>query len=682
MIYKIVTVLICFMHISSLTIFADSEQENKADAVLDISLLPEFTIPVAGSADIFEVGGGGQVAIQYSPNPFFFFDFHAGYNISPVRAELSTSRQWGGLGGGLAFPIMPGLRAGVTARGGGFYSFLNEDASQNGGNGYAGGGVHLDWQLFYPLHLKSEAFYRYFFGYAHEINISIGLSYSFDFVVVKALEQGETTLEPVYPVLINSYKTLPLGSVIIRNKENAPVKNLAVYFFMPGYMDKAVKCADIKRLDSGTSVEVSLSAIFRNNLMAVEKLIKTKAEIKASYSFEGRSTSEVFKESMIIHNRNTIQWDNPAKLGLFVTPADARISRFGGTLSNRIGDVKINNIHPIICKAMILFESLNLYGMSIIEADTISHSENEHLDTVLFPYQVLQSKKGKAHELVFLFCSVLESAGIPAAIIWSQDCIFPALLLVSDRSELDEVYSHPDDLIFHENKVWMPVDVTDFSKVFLNAVRSGATLWKNNNDKAEIFIVEEIQKEFPPPSLQGSADEISIPGPDMVGSAFQHQLDEYVAYEIEPRVNKLKSDIKKAGNNVVIQNRLGVLYAEYGLLDEAMNIFHSIVLKEEYVPALINMGTAYYLKDELIKAIPYFERALAMAPLEPVVLLSLAIINHRLENYGNAREAYKKLRSIDPELAENYSYIELKGDEARLAAQVSKENEKIVWIKE
>ncbi|MBN1699324.1 MAG: tetratricopeptide repeat protein [Spirochaetales bacterium] len=680
--YNVFTGLLFLLLMTAVTVAAQSGGITKTGASLDISLLPEATIPILGSGDIFEIGVGGRVAVRFSPVPLFFFDFEGGYNFSPVRAEMSASRQWGGVGGGIGFTVSPGLTAGVVAGGGGFYTFVNEDPEQNGGHGYAGGGVFLDWKMFNPLHLKGEVGYRYFFGYAHELSVSIGLSYAIDFVIIKALEQGAVTIGPVFPVLINTYDNTPVGSTVIRNKEKSPVKDLSVSLYIPAYMDKAVKCADIKQLDGGESIEVALSGKFRDNLMGVEELSKAKTEIRVSYSYEGNKVSEVFRGSAVIHNRNNILWDKPSKLGLFVTSGDPRVSAFALKASEIPGNTNINNIDTVICKAMILFESLNIRGIASTGEYHISKTGGEQLDTVLYPYQVLETGVCNADEAVFLYCALLEAAGIPSAIIRFQDRIMPAFLLSDSAAKADKIYSHPGDLIVREEGVFLPVDTSVMDSGFLRALQSGVMAWNNASRNAVLLPIEAMQREFPPPPLTGSAGETGIPSAEALAAAFGKRLDEFVAYEMAPRVEKLEADAAKAKNSAVVRNRLGVLYAEYGRLEKAMEIFNAIVLKEEYVPALINMGTAYYMKDELIKAIPYFERALKMAPLEPVVLLSLAIINHRLENYGNAREAYKKLQSIDPELAEQYSYIELKGDEARLAAEVSREREKIIWISE
>ena len=64
------------------------------------------------------------------------------------------------------------------------------------------------------------------------------------------------------------------------------------------------------------------------------------------------------------------------------------------------------------------------------------------------------------------------------------------------------------------------------------------------------------------------------------------------------------------------------------------------------------------------------------------MLLSIARINHELENYGTARAAYQKLQSIDPELAQRFAYLGLRGEEAARAADAAGVKGEMVWDEE
>jgi hypothetical protein len=58
---------------------------------------------------------------------------------------------------------------------------------------------------------------------------------------------------------------------------------------------------------------------------------------------------------------------------------------------------------------------------------------------------------------------------------------------------------------------------------------------------------------------------------------------------------------------------------------------------------------------------------------------SLARANHELENYRNAQEAYGRLKKLDPLLAAQFAYLDLRGTEATRAAEVGGVRGTVVW---
>jgi tetratricopeptide (TPR) repeat protein len=144
-------------------------------------------------------------------------------------------------------------------------------------------------------------------------------------------------------------------------------------------------------------------------------------------------------------------------------------------------------------------------------------------------------------------------------------------------------------------------------------------------------------------------------------------------------VDKLLTGFTENEENHCLLNKIGVLYARYGLYDEALSYFDTILLEDEYVPALMNSGHVYFIRGGYKKALSFYERAYIMAPSEPLVILSVAKLNYATGNYSSAQEAYLKLDSLDPELASQYSYLELTDDEVPFAVKETIEMEGVIW---
>jgi Tfp pilus assembly protein PilF len=118
------------------------------------------------------------------------------------------------------------------------------------------------------------------------------------------------------------------------------------------------------------------------------------------------------------------------------------------------------------------------------------------------------------------------------------------------------------------------------------------------------------------------------------------------------------------------------------LNEEAEQEFQKVLAQQEYVPTLVNMGNIAYLKNDLKTAKYYYDRAARKSPENPAVLVSLARVNHEIENYSDAKVAYSKLKSIDPALAEQFAYLESRGSETARAADINKMKGVVVWDEE
>ena len=94
---------------------------------------------------------------------------------------------------------------------------------------------------------------------------------------------------------------------------------------------------------------------------------------------------------------------------------------------------------------------------------------------------------------------------------------------------------------------------------------------------------------------------------------------------------------------------------------------------------LVNLGNILYLKRDLSGALALFSEAAGSEPDNPTVLLNIARINHEMENYGNVQKSYQRLAVVAPELAEEFKYLSLRGDEAARAADAGGLKEVMVW---
>jgi tetratricopeptide (TPR) repeat protein len=174
---------------------------------------------------------------------------------------------------------------------------------------------------------------------------------------------------------------------------------------------------------------------------------------------------------------------------------------------------------------------------------------------------------------------------------------------------------------------------------------------------------------------------VTVPDRDQILPAFQEQLQRFVSREIYQQEQTLLARIRDSGSPRYI-NRLGILYARYGLTQRALEQFDVILQSSDYGPALLNVGNIHYLDGHLDQAVGYYERAATASPDNGAVLLAVARINFELENYGTVNRYYDRLVSVDPDMAARFSYLSSNADISTRASDAAAMRGLVVWADE
>ena len=260
-----------------------------------------------------------------------------------------------------------------------------------------------------------------------------------------------------------------------------------------------------------------------------------------------------------------------------------------------------------------------------------------------------------------------------------------AFAVAMDPGKAKKRFTRQDELIFRDDKVWIPVEVTEIGEGFLNAWQTGAQEWREAvlKQKEGFYPMHSSWSLYEPVGLPGDITTLTLPSSDTLVSVYLTELINYIDREIYSQLVKIEDDIAKSGETTKLVNKRGVLYARYGLNDKAeMEFTKSLSMNSKYMPALMNLGNIYYLNDEVEKALELYERATRIQPKNPKVLLSVTRANHELEIYGPAKKSYDKLKKIDPDLAVEYAYLDLAGDDANRAANMSQMKDVMIWEEE
>ncbi len=381
-------------------------------------------------------------------------------------------------------------------------------------------------------------------------------------------------------------------------------------------------------------------------------------------------------------------WDPNAKAAAFVTYMDPVVNLFSNNVNAMVRGAMNKAVDQNLQTAIAMHDALRLMGISYVSNPLTPYevvSKNKlAVDTLKFPRDTLAYRSGDCSDLSILYAALLESVQIETAFVTIPGHIFIAFALTAGPAEAQSLFANPADLIFRDGKVWIPVEVTERSKTFLDAWQEGAKEWRENLEKNQVGFdqLRSAWNTYAAVDLSSTAPAPALPDAARLLRDFQSDVQRHVRQQIAPRIAELQAAIGRGEGGVKTINSLGVLYAKYGLLDEAERQFVAALAKEEYVPAIVNLGNLWYRRADMQQAATFYQRALKKAPMDPNVILGLARVSEELEDYATVAVLYGKLKEAAPELAQQFSYLGATSDSSTRASEAFAAQEVMVWDEE
>ena len=669
--------------------FAYAEQEG---GKLSFLVTPGFTLPLGVPADTFGFGFGAEVAGFYSM-PFAPWLVARGgidytyASIPGVASNLNTITFNGGAG--VNFNPIPWL--GVYANGlAGYYLSIYGDAV--GGSVFLGGEGGVEFYLAPAFGLGVGASYRHLFSgtdaFYQGLKFHVGAKIRLGMGKRKAnIEIFDIRFDPIFPVFYKHYDDHQVGSVGIRNSERGSIENVRVSFYAPQYMEGPKQSAVIPEMKKGAEETIPLYALFTDNVLSITEGTKINAQIIVEYDYSKNELAMDASETVRMYDRNAMTWDDDRKAAAFITAKDPEVLRFSKNVAGLVREHPSKAVNLNFRIAAGLFEGLKLHGVNyVIDPQTPYEdfsADATAIDYLQFPVQTLEYRAGDCDDLSICYSTLLESTGIETAFITIPGHIYMAFNLGVPPEEAKRMFLNPGDLIYEEESTWLPVEVTMVQDGFLKAWETGAKEWREHEPagRAALYPIHDAWKEYEPVGLTGASSGLSFPGQDGVLEGFTAAVNRFVEREIADKVDDLERRIRGSQNPYRLQNKLGVLYARYGIMDKAKVQFEAAA-KRDYAPALINMGNILFLEEKYDEALTYYERADDLRPGTTSALVGIAKVNYELENHGSVKRAYEQIQRKDPDLAARFGYLVSGEGEATGRASAAMIRETVVWDEE
>ncbi|TFG62049.1 MAG: tetratricopeptide repeat protein [Spirochaetales bacterium] len=657
---------------------------------LFFQITPGVNIPLGPSRDMYTIGGGGELTMAYTMPfaPFLFAKGAIDYSLVPTLSDNSLSLIFFGGGLGVSFDPLPWLNlqaSGSVGYGLGIYT------GQPGGSLYLEGSGLVSFFFTPAFSLGVGGGYRHQFSqpvpFYQAVRINIGTTIRLGTGAAKSnMRIPKVRFDPVFPVFYKHYDDHTVGDLTLVNEEKGPVKNVTVSLFINQYMDGPKECAVIPEMKKGEIAEIPLYALFTDNVLSITEGTKVTAQLLVSYEYSKRDMSFETTETGRMYDRNAMTWDDDRKAAAFITAKDPEVLKFAKNIAGLVRENSNKAVNLNFRIGMGLFEALGEHGVNYVVDPQTPYAEfskdSMAVDYLQFPVQTLDYKAGDCDDLSICYSTMLESTGIETAFITTPGHIFMAFSLGINPDDAKKLFKNPGNLIYRDNTTWLPVETTMVQDGFLKAWEMGAKEWRENNlnGNAKIFPIHEAWQSYEPVGLPDARISLTAPASDDILERYTKAVNRFVEREIADKVAELEERIKTSRDRARLQNKLGVLYAQYGLMEKAKEQFVEAA-QAQSTPAYVNLGNILFLEKQYEEALEYYELAEAEDPENTKVLLGIAKANYELENQGTVKKAYAKIQQKDPDLAERFSYLVSATDDSARASSATI-SETVVWDEE
>ncbi|MBI9105448.1 MAG: hypothetical protein JEZ04_01815 [Spirochaetales bacterium] len=663
----------------------------QSESRFSIHATPQAEISLPTESNYFTTGGGIDIGLDlrmpFWPVLGIIGDFS--YSYLPIITGDGTN--FLKAGGGLSFtlPRIAGIFSpALFASAGYYYGIIADNSAAAGGNLYFSGGGRLGWVLTpnynLGLELKYKAYLDGLGGMLHH-GLNIGVSSSFNFHDAQDVRIQNIQLQEIFPVLYKFYNTNSFGSIEISNPGAVPMEDIKVSVFVEKYMDNPTIVAGPAFLGSGKSAVVDLFALFSENVLDITEATIVSANIKIDYTRNEDEQSTEQAVSLRLFDRHAMTWDDTRKAAAFVNYKDPAVIEIGKTLS-RLVKSTVNVVDVNLCTAAALHEALGLYGLEYVIDPTSPFTELSEdvlaVDFIQFPYNTLYYKSGDCDDLSILYTSILQSVGIDTAFITIPGHIFIAFALKLDPDEALKSISSREDLIIHEGRAWVPLEITMVGTSFMQAWKTGANEWNEWEPagQAELYQMGEAWADYEPVGFGGKAEDIDFVGGEDLTESYLTEINRFINREIYAQSAAAEEKINQQKRTPANLNKLGTIYARYGKTDDAMGYFKEALALDDYYPAMLNMGNLYFLDNNLNLALDYYRQAEKIRPENAVLQLQISRVFNELGLFDESAKSFEKVRKANKALAERYAFLDVAAASTRASARDS--SDFMLWLEE
>ena len=597
---------------------------------LDFSFRPKgfVLIPMGpgneseGKNDRYSVGGGGELGFEIDlstvwSNPLglgYTAGLEAGVLVNALQGDKAENVSFYSFGGVMGLYYFPLSRFFTRVDGAVGVQMSARDMGGTTGRSDPG----LFWRLggeigfrFTPgFTLAADTGWRQFSNSGSVANSGLyaGLTAQITFQTGKAsgregINASLDQYDAIYPAFMRLYQSNALGNVVLRNNENAEIRDVALFFRASGYTASEFPCGTVPVIPRGRSAELPLLADFSPGILQFTDSGRVLGELVIRYRFLGQERETVRAVTVATHNRNTVTGDI-ASLAAFISPTSPETLDFARFVAG-LSRANLRAGHSLNMQFSVWF--LEALRASKIRLGKTYADESE----AQYPAETLSYRTGSARDLALLFSSGLEGVGIKSAFIRAEGDFLVALNLGIGQSAAETLFNGLDRVLVIDGEIWLPLSMSAFNEGFMACWMKGADVLNRafeTGARIDFVIVEEAWSSYSPAPLPELGRDIIRTDTEAAAREVNRAMDQYVSQELTPILGQVQAQVM-ANPTAALYNRLGILQARSGRIAEAKSSYERAAGMGS-VPAMTNRGNIALVERDYAAAERWFRQAL------------------------------------------------------------------------
>ncbi|MDR1319049.1 MAG: hypothetical protein LBJ90_05445 [Treponema sp.] len=596
---------------------------------LDFSLRPGgFVFFPAGKGneaadgnERFDIGGGLGFDIDFAslwPNPLglgYTVGIEGGLLYNPYKQPASGNAQIYSFGGTLGFYYFPLSRLFTGVEGGiGVYQGIIEEGRGKPGLWWRAGG-ELGFRFIPMFTLAAGGGWRQYWSGSGVFNSGFytGLTLRITFETGRNSTAGGTGAalvqdDGIYLAFLSLYQKSSAGTIVIRNNENAEIRDVRVSFRAAGYTASEFPCGSLPLIAKGRSAEFPLYADFSPEVLRFTDTGRILGEVVIRYRFLGTEKQSVQTAAVQVHNRNIFPSVDPTGLAAFVSPSSPEILEYAKHITGLARSNRRTGLNQNMQTAVWLFEGLRTVGIRLADTHSVEGKAQ-------YPAETLGFRTGNRRDTGLLYAAALEAAGIPSALIPLDNDFIVVYSLEVSQAAAELLFNGLNRVLVIDGGIWIPLSVNAFNDGFTAAwdgdVETLNTVFAEGGE-ADFIMLETAWGTYPPAPLpaQGAAA-VRVNEVNLAQTA-DRIIQQYIVREIQPQVQNVQRQIA-ANPTAALYNRLGILLIRSGRTADAKAAYERAA-GMGLVPAIINRGNLVLIERDYAAAERWFRQVLTREP--------------------------------------------------------------------